>query len=323
MSMRNLEGVIKLPHSVLVDESVLGQQFCFNLKGGEVELWFPALSPGAAESDWHVLGSPLPDAPRLSGITDGWGCAGFGKHPDHPRPLASWVNNVAFRASVPADASRKPWDYACDFGEQFDAWLGAAEQWIDLWAPHALCRDHTVVASRGQFWDSSVDPEQLTGWSSGSSVIFVRSASALNSSTLKSAIRHAAAGDELPTEWLFLLRARQAVDPRTAVIEAATAAEVALAQGLHQRLAELSDEARERIIVDANGLVGLLRLVEDIDSAPESSWKRVAHRLGNPRNRAVHAGAAPSDVMSALQESTSILQRYAPLPRPDPPSGTA
>ena len=84
--------------------------------------------------------------------------------------------------------------YACDFGAQFDALLGAAEQWIDLWAPHALSRDDTAVSYRGQ-------------------------------------------------------------------------------------------------------LLGLKR------------------PLGNPRNRAVHAGAAPIDVMSALEESTSILQRYAPSPR--------
>lgn len=98
-------------------------------------------------------------------------------------------------------------------------------------------------------------------------------------------------------------------------------AEVALAPCLHKRLSGLSNEARERIIVNANGLVGLLRLVEDVDCAHESSWKRVADRLANPRNQAVHAGEAPTDVTSALDESTSILQRYARLPLPDQRSG--
>lgn len=320
MSARNLEGVIKLPHSVLVDESVMGQQFRFDLNGDKVDLWFPAL-PLALETPTGRPGISLPDVPRLSDITDGWGHAGFGKHPDHPRPLASWVNSVALRASAHVDVPGSPEDCAQQFRARFDAWLGVAERWIDLWAPQALSRDESGISSGAQFWDSSVNPEHLTGWSSLSTVSLASSSSALNSLTLASAIRHATAGDEPPTEWLFLLRARQAVDPRTAVIEAATAAEVALAQCLNQRLPELSDEARERIIVNANGLVGLLRLVENIDSAPESSWKRVADRLGKPRNQAVHAGAPPSDVPSAIEEATSILQRYAPLPRPDQPSG--
>lgn len=318
MPDRRLEGIIELPHSVLVSEDVLGHGFTFRVEDGDAELWLPALPEDAAEAEWHNLHSPLPDAPRLAELVgEGWGRAGFGKHPDHPRPLASWVEKVAFRATVNVEVSRAPAEYAYHFAGQFNAWLQFVEQWIDLWAPHAMARDHVVVSTRGRFWDSSTHPEQLTGWSPHQVVNVVGSALALDGTTLAAAIRRATDCEGPPTEWVFLLRARRAEDGRTAVIEAATAVEVALARRLHDRLSALSEVARERMIVNANGLVGLLRLVEDIEGVSESSWRRVADRLANPRNQAVHAGVAPSAVASALDEATSIVQLYAPLPLPD------
>jgi hypothetical protein len=316
MSDRQLEGVIELPRSVLVDQSVLGQRFPFHLDDGDAELWFPALPADAGATESHVLESPLPDVPRLSQIAGrDWGHAGFSKYPGHPRPLASWVEKVVFRASVEVDASTKPWDYAYDFGSQFNSWLETVEQWISLWAPGAVSPDPEVASSsRGQFWDSSTDPERLTGWHPSLSVSMVPSASALDRVRLAAAMRRASYREGPPPEWLLLLRARQINDPRTAVIEAATAVEVALVHCLHDRLFELSDMARERIIGGANGLVGLLRLLEGIDRAPESCWARVADRLAEPRNRAVHAGLVPSDVNSALDEATSLLELYAPVP---------
>jgi hypothetical protein len=317
MSERRLEGIIHLEHSLLVDSTVLGTRFPLQLNDGEAELWFPTLPKDATTAEWHVLESPLPDAPRLAEIAKpGWGRTAFGKHPEHPRPLASWVEMVAFRAVVNVDPSKKPWDYAYNFARQFDPWLAVVYQWIDLWAPNARDSQRLETGTQGHFWDSSMDPEQLTGWSPDAWVTMVRPTAALDAVTLSAAMQRASDDEAPPTEWVFLLRARQADDSRTAVIEAATAVEVALGRCLNDRLSRLSDEARERIVIAANGLVGLLRLMEDIDGVSPTAWKRAGDRLANPRNRAVHSGAEPDDVLAALAEAESILQRYAPLAPP-------
>lgn len=318
---RRLEGIVELPRPLFADEDVLGQRFSFRLADGEVEIWFPALPPDAPTADWYHLENPLPDADRLSQIVgDGWGRANFQKPADRPRiRLASTATTVAFRAVVDPEESRKPWDYAHDFGHQFDARWDLVEQWIELWAPGALLRPAAPAGLRstGHLWDSSTDPEQLTGWSPGLSVSVVVSRRALDSATLTGAMQKASIGQAPPTEWLFLLRAYEATDRRTAVIEAATAAEIALGRSLHDRLGGIAEEAREMIVVQANGLIGMLRVIEHIDGLPQSSWRRVADRLANPRNRAVHAGVVPSDAASALAEARSLVERFSPLPLPE------
>lgn len=68
----------------------------------------------------------------------------------------------------------------------------------------------------------------------------------------------------------------------------------------------------------ANGLVGLLRLLESIDglSKPESLVARVADQLAKPRNDAVHRGSLPTDPERAYAAARAILDRYSPLAQP-------
>jgi glycerol dehydrogenase-like iron-containing ADH family enzyme len=106
-------------------------------------------------------------------------------------------------------------------------------------------------------------------------------------------------------------------DNRRAVIDAATAAEVALAHALRTRLGEMPEDALEATIRSVNGLVGLLKLVEQIDSTEKSRWKRVADRLANPRNSCVHRGIklTREEVQSAIEEAHTLLETYSPLPK--------
>ena len=111
--------------------------------------------------------------------------------------------------------------------------------------------------------------------------------------------------------------ARVLRDNRRAVIDAATAVEVALAYALRTRLGEMPEDALEATIRSANGLVGLLKLVEQIDSTEKSRWKRVADRLANPRNSCVHRGIklTREELQSAIEEAHTLLETYSPLPK--------
>lgn len=316
MSSREIAGVVRLPRQILVAEGALGATFAGQLESADVELLLPRL-PSDAGEDSHVLESPLPDI-NLRG--EDWGREGYGRNADFPRPLASWVNAFGFRATVSVDSSVKPEDLAYQFGAKLlDPWLEVVLQWVELWTNLNLTVDENgPLRTDGSFWDMSCDPPQLTGWMPTHTVYMHASSEAMTEPIFRAAVSRASAGESPPIQWLLHLRARRLVDWRQAVIAAAMAAEVALSQAVEARLHGLSTEAQDLIVRDANGVVGLVALLEKLDGTTPSSRNRVMHRLAGPRNRAAHAGTSPTqeELISVLSESQRLLDQYTPLPGP-------
>jgi len=121
-------------------------------------------------------------------------------------------------------------------------------------------------------------------------------------------------------EWRLINSARVLRDNRRAVIDAATAAEVALAHALWTRLGEMPDDAIEATIRSADGLVGLLKLVEQIDGVAKRRWPQARDRIAKPRNSCVHRGIEPTreEVHRAIEEARALLETYSPLPEITP-----
>src|SRR4029453_2682010 len=69
-------------------------------------------------------------------------------------------------------------------------------------------------------------------------------------------------------------------------------------------------------ICSVNGLVGLLKLVEQIDGVAKCRWPQVRDRLAKPRNSCVHRGIEPTreEVHRAIKEAQTLLETYSPLP---------
>lgn len=70
----------------------------------------------------------------------------------------------------------------------------------------------------------------------------------------------------------LFLSASKSEDPRLAVIEVGTAVEVALSRAVHDHLATLAEGARNQVITDAGGVVGLVRILEKLADASRSLW---------------------------------------------------
>jgi len=103
-------------------------------------------------------------------------------------------------------------------------------------------------------------------------------------------------------------------------MNAAAAAEVALAEFVYVKLGSVSERAGERVIRNASGIVGLLQLAEDLDGPVAASRRnRISARVSGPRNDAAHRGITPSEsgLADALTEVQDLLDRYAPAPTPD------
>ena len=92
-----------------------------------------------------------------------------------------------------------------------------------------------------------------------------------------------------------------------------------MAQALAARLGKLSEAARNQIVLQANGLTGLAKLLEAIDGRRSSpSAGRIANELAGPRNKAVHVGIHPTqtEVKKAQEVAKGLLNAYSPLPQP-------
>src|SRR4051794_25452424 len=107
---------------------------------------------------------------------------------------------------------------------------------------------------------------------------------------------------------------------RQVLMNAAAAAEVPLAEFVYVKLGSVSERPGERVTRNANGIVGLLQLAEDLDGPVAASRRnRISARVSGPRNDAAHRGITPSEsgLADALTEVRDLLDRYAPAPTPD------
>ena len=78
----------------------------------------------------------------------------------------------------------------------------------------------------------------------------------------------------------------------------------------------MPEDSLEATIRLANGPVGLLKLVEQIDGVAKPRWPQVRDKIVKPRNSCVHRGIEPTreEVHRAIKEAQTLLETYSPLP---------
>lgn len=132
----------------------------------------------------------------------------------------------------------------------------------------------------------------------------------------RTALRLAGEGRPIPTEYTLLRDARAHVglaEFRRAVLDAATAAEIALSAVLDRSTAS-AGSAISRAIRDANKDLGRLsRTLRNVFQVPIPETTQ--SRLADPRNKAIHAGVAPSraDAKAAVEVAAQIVELSNPL----------
>ncbi|MDF3313289.1 hypothetical protein P3H15_51205 [Rhodococcus sp. T2V] len=116
------------------------------------------------------------------------------------------------------------------------------------------------------------------------------------SELMEKCFARAGSGSEPPLEWMFIRDARSWLngkETRRAVIDAATAAELALQRSLDTLLVGVPEEVKSALVNRCNGLAALNRLVQELGGA-HVPVDRLNKKLGRLRNAAVHAGNTPS-----------------------------
>jgi hypothetical protein len=124
-----------------------------------------------------------------------------------------------------------------------------------------------------------------------------------------------------PLAHLLLRDARRAhwdEDLRRAVIDAASAVEVALSAAIRTHLAAMPPKALDELVDGRlRGLVDLYRFhARGLAPITSVSLNRLDNKLAKVRNRVAHAGHRPDpdEVKTALQVAAELLPEIAPLP---------
>lgn len=201
-------------------------------------------------------------------------------------------------------------------------WWERVAMWLDTYTDLNLLRhgprDVLVLGRRygavARHDDGTVRP---VNWTSTAHVSLPELISVPCSATLARCFYLAGAGAVLPPEWQYLRSARswlKAGQPRRAVIDGCTAAEIALAKQLHQLLATTDESVREELLLRCNGVAGVAKLVRKFGGSTASRHK-VEEKLASVRNRAAHVGEEPQldQANQALEVATEIVERVRPL----------
>jgi hypothetical protein len=217
-----------------------------------------------------------------------------------------------------------------DFDHAVGQWRHLLRDWLSVIAEGPTdflelpVRGETRWAEKGytnEVWSNYYDnlqwPQRVSGWQ------------------WEHVLAHIRTGDQPPLARVLLTTAKRAAatgNSRLAVIDAATAAEVALTSGLTDRLStEASSQVAQMLIERTRMLGPRLDLAKDLGMALPD---RIRADLVDRRNAVIHRGAAvtDADAHAAITAAGNLVDEYEPLaahcrepsrpsaPVPSPPS---
>ncbi len=254
-----------------------------------------------------VAGEPFPQALRRD-FTDVWGFRSTQR--------ICYVEAVAIAPilGLEEDELAEP---VRDLGNHFFRWFRIFQEWACAWSgepmqdfdPNRPSVVH-VLDEKGVITSNGPRQRGVYVWPEP-----------LNKAQVAGAMRRASAGEWLPPEHRTLLDAVEAKVggmPRKAVIDAATAVEVALAGYVTRELTSKGIDASfiDEVIKGVNGLVNLHSLCTELDANPGVSKNKLGAQLANVRNRAAHAGIVPTrdEEVAAIGHAATIVHAITPLP---------
>jgi hypothetical protein len=304
--LRLADGWLELPQHVWVEEAALGGSFPATISDSDLTLVLPVAGEG--ESTGLRPPPPVPGVTsakaRKASVT--WGFAS--------RDGTGRADTLRLAIEVPLEG--EPTTHVVEPNE-VRAWLEVFLEWTTAWTNDPWLRDSVL---HGHLRVVDVDGVRSYGHGGTSVVgtpIRARPSSALTLDQVTGAAAKASSGERIPLEHRLLIGAFMSDDPRGALIDAATAVEVALSTNVTDRLSArgVPDDVAKELLSRTNGLESLGKLHRKLvgDFRPKDVGGSAFEELCQQRNAAVHRGAKP-DRADALHTSVRIVDHVRPLP---------
>jgi hypothetical protein len=329
--MASVEGIFEPGDGFDVELACLGDVSPTRIGDVEVLIALPQCQPDGGEgrptlrapafqhvrsdydwATWYTEEDPGEVWGRVHRWTEDAGCEGEG---------AAWVGRLGVRIPEPANSSQHTAD-AVSLYAAVDEWWLRVREWVAV-VGHQLHlsefgRTHGVDRPGGglQLWTASpngnagvdfvYNPGPIRAWG--------RSSGGLKVAEWRAILAKAAVGDSPPLMWRLLRSAEQmlaAGSTRRALIDAGTAAELALTGLLDRRLAKVDSDVREALLGSYQMLSRRARLFVRLGGRLPAAFQQ---DLIEPRNRATHEGSSPSPevVRSAIRAAETVVQQAFP-----------
>jgi hypothetical protein len=185
------------------------------------------------------------------------------------------------------------------------------QDFVELGKPNGGIRAESVFMWTGDETGLRTNPARDTNIPTYSD-----QADKLDHNTLNACMALAANGTEPPVEWLFIRDARSLLNARQyrrAVIDAGTAAELAMTTLIDRRLGNAEEAIKKALYAKYQTLSGRNQLMNKLDAG--DTPERLQQDLGEPRNNAAHTGASPifDDASLAIRKATELVEQAHPL----------
>lgn len=327
---RILEGHFPCGPGILIDIECLSHSYQSRTPNHDLEISLPTLR---AEWQEGFLDPPawsykqFRDPEHEVVLSDGnfeWGVTvGYHNNPDGTQsPDFARVRRWRFETTITTTADKFVYFAVREkFIQELEAWWSLVSTWISIFTKQDFVE---IGKTRSGMrvgpivtWNGGVDGLRVNG-SKETSIPNVNDEGVdiLNHQTLLACSRLAANGIQPPDEWLFIRDARSLVNARQyrrAVIDAGTAAELAMTALIDPTLTGMNLLQREKLFEKNRGLWELsnLMLTQNAGTRPD----RLQPDLAEPRNRAAHDGAAMNETKAnaAIAIAADLVEQLHPL----------
>lgn len=195
------------------------------------------------------------------------------------------------------------------WGQLIEEWLGALGRCARPWTP---------LSNRPALLFTNDPSENRVRGHGAMITVFPAGGPSANPAVVANAFAHAALGQRPPLSWQFLVAAQRheiSGDHRRAILDTATAVEVALSTALRIRLdrAGLGERTVEKLL--SGGIDRLAELyrseIGDLPVGRDAIAKTICH----PRNSAIHKGTLPSHppTRNAIRTARDLLAELEPI----------
>lgn len=304
-----VEGVYPfVPDGLVVGPDAMGVDYATCIDGISVHILLPNLSSDATVRaiDRKVI---APEFGFLPASDKEWGFVTSGH-------LSSLIESVGLRFEGDGDEAALA-ELGRRIDAAFDDWWSLTAGWIDCYTELDMLSHGDRSMKMGMKLRFELPTGKVLSWMTTSTASLPRPIMIPDRQDLQRCFALAGTGTALPDMWAHLREARswsEGEQYRRAVIDAATAAEIALAE--HARGLTGGGAMVEAALNICHGLGDLIDLVEPMAPAGSlPSRKKVKDQLARVRNEAVHAGISPDPTQTdrALTVATNLVEAALPL----------
>lgn len=308
---RRFDGVAHFPESLPVEADALGSVHAAKIGSHKVTFTLPVAGSGmSVVAPKDSRGNDLME-PVLREFKGYWGYRSTERLYYISMARASFL-----LTPTPNIATSKEYG---ELGSSFFSWFDIVWHWTAAWSGEPL--NSQIGDLRNSAFHVPTGDGRMAGTGTSLGGIFL-GATPLSRSQVEGAFRRASAGQHLPTEHQLILASQSALlegDLRRAVIDAGTAVEVALSSAVARELRarKVAPDFIDKVIINANGMAGLLGLYEAVGNRSPVSRNRLNNELAEVRNKAAHGGHIPLETKAqiAIDHASAIVAHAQPLPQ--------